>query len=707
MVNNSSDNALLPPSTLSSCTATKRVPASSDRLVPGAPGDNQPATPESQPRSFSRAGSISVPTNLGSSTWQGKILNEVTTNSRQIQDVDKQVHTLKESLQELLAANCRKPAPGSADAAFQSQILHEMRDVKNHLVALEMTVRQHVTAHGLVQSAVGNMESRLEARLEFMQHAQDVQLDSIKEQCATIEQTSGLAAKRSGCFSRLSSRSSSMSPRLQTKSSPRQSPRSVDTKRSPRWPPHLPEPAIKLQASTQSSQTPQPLGKLEEKDILNLVSRSSTSPKKDLSPDDLAICYQDLRGWNRSMERVDGTVEHNTVWNTSLGGVQLLSTLLVLANIVFIDTGVREGMKQISRNEKLPDWIFQGDLFFTFAFMLEMLARVWVERVGFVRGPWRFWNFVDIVIITLSVLEVTFSYMDEVFPFGNLSYLRVLKILRVVRVTRCFRWSAWPRGIRLILDYVSDSFFTVCWIILVLMFFLYLGALGLTQLVEVHIESIDFGTLDEEVLELYGSVSDTMLTLLMAVSGGAQWRDLLKPLESVHLEYYRLIFAGCVVGLTFGVLNLLLAIIIEIVHDFTVRDSERTLSSQAVRDQAVVKELKEILIDAHTWEDGKISEAGFSKVLHGDGAECLATLGLEAPVAKGLFGMLDADHNGRVRIEELACSIMQLKSNSAGLHVATVMYESKKILMSVKALSRQLQYQFACLYSDEVGAPIQ
>jgi hypothetical protein len=291
------------------------------------------------------------------------------------------------------------------------------------------------------------------------------------------------------------------------------------------------------------------------------------------------------------------------------------------------------------------------------------------------------------------------------FPLGNLSYLRVLRIIRVLRATQSFQVVAWPRGIRLILDSVSASFFSVFWVILVFVFFLYLVALGLTQLVEVHIELVNFDTVDREVLDLYGSVSDTMFTLLMAVSGGAQWRDLLRPLESIRLDYYRTTFSACVVALTFGVLNLLLAVIIEIVNDLTARDRERVLSSQAVRDQAVVKELRDILMDAHTWQDGKISQAGFSKVLHGAGADCLATLGLEVPTAKGLFCMLDADNNGRVRIEELACSIMQLKSNPAGLHVATVMYESKKILMRVDALSQQLQHKFARLYTD-TGMPI-
>jgi len=292
------------------------------------------------------------------------------------------------------------------------------------------------------------------------------------------------------------------------------------------------------------------------------------------------------------------------------------------------------------------------------------------------------------------------------FPVGNLSYLRVLRIIRVLRATQSFQVMAWSRGMRLILDTVSDSFITVFWVITVFLFFLYLAALGLTQLVEVHIESISFGILDQEVLDLYGSVSDTMFTLLMAISGGAQWRDLLKPLESINLGYYRTIFSACVVALTFGVLNLLLAVIIGIANDLTARDRERILSSKAVTDQAVAEELRDILMDSQTKHDGKISGAGLSKVLQGAGAKCLASLGLEVSVVKGLFSMLEADGHGRVRIDELACSIMQLKADPAGLHVATVMYESKKILMSVKALSQLMQNKFAHLYSD-MGVPIQ
>jgi len=92
-------------------------------------------------------------------------------------------------------------------------------------------------------------------------------------------------------------------------------------------------------------------------------------------------------------------------------------------------------------------------------------------------------------------------------------------------------------------------------------------------------------------------------------------------------------------------------------------------------------------------------------VLRTTGAGCLKELGLDHKAAIGLFRMLDDAGTKKVPIEELECGIMQLKSNPTNLHVSTLMYESKRILMRVNTLSQLVQERFDCLYADLSNPP--
>jgi len=211
-------------------------------------------------------------------------------------------------------------------------------------------------------------------------------------------------------------------------------------------------------------------------------------------------------------------------------------------------------------------------------------------------GPWKWWNTFDLCIIVLSAIAVVCSACNVVFPLGNLSYLRVIRIVRVVRAVKILHVTAWGREVRLILDFVAHSTYPVTCLLVYLFIFVYLVALGLTQLVDM----VDLGSSDfdrETVFALYGSVWDTMFTLVMAISGGAAWRELLAPLESIDFGYYRLVFACFVSGLTFGILNLVLASIMNIMHVFTVLNHDQVLCQRAFKDKAIIGQLTQLLLE--------------------------------------------------------------------------------------------------------------
>jgi len=220
-----------------------------------------------------------------------------------------------------------------------------------------------------------------------------------------------------------------------------------------------------------------------------------------------------------------------------------------------------------------------------------------------------------------------------------------------------------------------------------LLFILYLTALGVSQTVEQHITE-DGGS--EDLLELYGSLWATMFTFFMAIMGGAEWQQILRPLRAVS-GLLVLLFALVEVFAIFGVMNLLTATIVDGVIRNSQTNERLALRASMVEQRSAVNELRQALITVPPGTNGMMERRLAAKVLKGEGSIHLEGMGIDVQTALGLLKMLDTEDVGCIHVDEFLCSLSQLQAENMSVHMTTTIYESKKILQSIAGLRRLME----------------
>jgi len=298
-----------------------------------------------------------------------------------------------------------------------------------------------------------------------------------------------------------------------------------------------------------------------------------------------------------------------------------------------------------------------------------------------------------VVTTLLMGLEVAFSIG------GNASFIRAMRLLRVVRALRALQVFRSLRVARLMFASLYTIVCPLACALAFLLFILYLASLGVSQAVEQYI-SQDGGS--EDLLELYGSLWATMFTFFIAIVGGAEWRQLLRPLHAIS-GVLVFLFVLVEVFAIFGITNLLTASIVEFVIRSSQTHERLAMRASMVEQRSAVNELRQELITLPPGPNGLMDRRAAAKMLKGEGKHHLESMGVEVQTALGLLKMLDTEDTGYIHVDEFLCSLSQLQAENMSVHMTTTIYESKKILQSIAALRRSMEESWFQAAMGRVG----
>jgi len=228
-------------------------------------------------------------------------------------------------------------------------------------------------------------------------------------------------------------------------------------------------------------------------------------------------------------------------------------------------------------------------------------------------------------------------------------------------------------------------------------FVIYISMLGLGQAVlEYMMQNQGELSNDHPVIETYGSPWRTMVTLLAACSGGADWITILRPIRDVS-SWLEPAFILTVVFVIFGFANLLTSMLTDRVIRHT-QTQERLFISEAWESrQGSINHLRELFASTGSLENGQIGRRLAGKLISsGDGQRILHEAGLDPSTALGLLKLLDTEDSGHVVVEEFLCNLNQLHGDNLSVHLATNMQESKKILRGISQVKRLLEPPASC-----------
>jgi len=248
--------------------------------------------------------------------------------------------------------------------------------------------------------------------------------------------------------------------------------------------------------------------------------------------------------------------------------------------------------------------------------------------------------------------------------------------VRVAPAARLIHALHYTQELRLMIASIRHSLVSLMWALLLLGAVVVFYALALQQTVQAQIES-DRTKLTPRLVEYYGSLPRSMLSVFLAISGGADWQDVVEPLEEIS-KWYVVAFSLFVAVLIFGLLNILAAIFVE--------------RSCLVRHNSAVSQIREILETTCFQTKGVLSAMELEDILHDAGfVSHLKLLSLDVCEVRGLYRLLDSERTGSVPTQDFMAALMRLTGNARSIDIATMYYENKRILALVFSLVKTIE----------------
>lgn len=308
-----------------------------------------------------------------------------------------------------------------------------------------------------------------------------------------------------------------------------------------------------------------------------------------------------------------------------------------------------------------PHYFKTGDDLFCLLAVCEVLLRGVAEGCDFFVGAsWR-WNWFDLLLASSQLAEVLVGIF---FPeAGHNQALRLVRVCKLVRIARIARIAAAFPELHILISSVVDSLTSLFWTLLLIGAFLFAVSIAITQIVNEH--KIDKGVEhmeahEEAILEYYGSLPHTMLSLYMVISEGIHWGELMEPLAEHVSPTMKIVFVVFVAFQLFAMMNVITAIFV---------DNAMKIATREERDEVLGTLWAEM--SAKAGDEGQIITAEvFAEHFESPAMQrFLETIGAQGETSQQVFNLVDASGDGELDASEFVGACGRLVGNARAFQV--------------------------------------
>eukprot|EP00439_Symbiodinium_sp_Y106_P046447 s724_g5.t3 len=376
--------------------------------------------------------------------------------------------------------------------------------------------------------------------------------------------------------------------------------------------------------------------------------------------------------------------------------------LVILLNLVLL--GVEVDVSSPLPPGEDPRAFFIMNSIIVVIFVVEILLKlVGCGCRDFFFGSEKWWNLFDLFIVVLSVFEMLAELLLTAMAQTQMdpSHLRVMRFLRLVRALRGIRVVRLLRyigALRTIVFSIISTLGSVFWTSLLLVILFYLFGVLIAQIVTDHCRHVKFqpDALDcanEDVfgklLTYWSSVPESMLTLLMAITGGLSWNDALTPLRSVSEIAVTGLLLYIVITVL-AVLNVVTGVFCNMAIESARADKDDIAIMQQIhKHEAQVDSLREIFHEIDLDGSNVITAMRGQKM-----SSFMQSMDISTNDVFTLFMVIDADGSGEITLEEFVYGCMQLQGPAKGLQIARMSYENTVIRKELKQLRADVKKVF-------------
>mmetsp|Transcript_62225 Transcript_62225/g.144777 ORF Transcript_62225/g.144777 Transcript_62225/m.144777 type:complete len:625 (+) Transcript_62225:63-1937(+) len=322
---------------------------------------------------------------------------------------------------------------------------------------------------------------------------------------------------------------------------------------------------------------------------------------------------------------------------------------------------------------------------FVLWYWVELVLKLSVHRFYFFCNDDWGWNLFDTALVLMSTVEALMTVASKFTLSSRVTVARIARFCRVVRIFRVVKAVPMAVTPRLMLDCLVQSTWPFVWAILLLCFTLYIFAILIVQSLTSFLVGESAGAPPEtdvlpELLERFGSIELTMMSLFQAATFGESWvvqYRLMKHLGWAAAATYVLFVA------VFSVVvwNLFTGVMVQRIFDLAAPDLTEDLNEK----QKKQLDMEEMLLSAFLKMDkdlsGSISLDEFAKAMTDDEfRDLFKKTGLDIDDIAFLFEVLTT-HTGEetLDIRDVVLGAMKLKGVPSSLDSFTVLQMVRKL----------------------------
>lgn len=372
--------------------------------------------------------------------------------------------------------------------------------------------------------------------------------------------------------------------------------------------------------------------------------------------------------------------------------------LVIAFNLLMMGVEV-DATSELQPGEATPPFFLVCNIAIVVIFIFELTVKFLAYGpTGVLLGPERWWNLFDILIVITSIIETLLDMVTQASLANGLdsSHLRVMRVVRLARALRGIRVMKLIRSIgalRSIVLAIVSTLWSLVWTLVLLVILFYVFGVILAQLVSDGCSTIQADVLNCDTLNhmrYWSSVTESMLTLFLSISGGVSWIEALDPLRTIS-SLAAFAFIAYVFLSIFAILNVVTGV-------FCHRAIE---SAQADKEIAIMKQME--------WKEGQLRALkGVFIEIDDDGSETITSEELEAAMNKPalmhqmesmdistrdlrtLFRIMDSDGSGEISFEEFIDGCMHLQGAAQSLQVEDFRRDFRFLCKDVAKIGSEL-----------------
>lgn len=386
--------------------------------------------------------------------------------------------------------------------------------------------------------------------------------------------------------------------------------------------------------------------------------------------------------------------------------------VVVLTNAIFIGVDVHMNAIRPQNTDatlRIVQYIYAG------LFTTELILKICAEGREFLWSEEWAWNYLDVFIVLSSVWDVGVDIVEAVIvgaEVDSIAGVSSLKSFRIIRLTRLLRTVQFVRifrfviALRTLVTSILCTMKALVWALFLLALIVYIFAVLFTQVMTDYLQTEGGMTVTElEAAKRYfGSLTDSMLALFLAISNGVSWEVVLLPLQRIGLGWVFCFL--CYMSFTyFCVLNVVTAVFCQSAIESAQNDQITMMQAMLMNKEKHLQKIHQLFEQLGADDSGVITLKIFEENINSpDVRAYFETLGLDVWDAWSFFKLLDSDGGGSVDVEEFFMGCLRFRGQAKAMDVGKVIQDQAALMKlqsrferTMKMELRQLQLQLTDL----------